>query len=159
MERVLVHRELITRVASAHGLRPELVAAMVKVESNGQPLAINPEPTFLAAYKKTIEDYVRHLGNPLALANFRKSGVPWATSYGLMQIMWPVAYERGMRNPWPTVLSLPEVGVQWGCTHLAWLLERTDDETKAVASYNGGLGNPQYGYANKVNETMVELDW
>ena len=159
MNRVTMQRPLITRVASRYGLRPDLVAGMVMVESAGDALAMNPEPKFLERYRKTIEDYVRHCGNRQALLNFRKSGVPWASSYGLLQIMWPVAYERGLRSPWPTILSRPDTGLTWGCKHLAWLLERTDDETKAVASYNGGLGNPRYGYANKVNEAMQEFKW
>ena len=159
MNTVNLHRPLITRIASKDGLRPELVAGMVLVESGGNPLALNPEPGFLSRYGEVVESYVRHCGNSLALANLRKSGIPWASSYGLLQIMWPVAYERGLRNPWPTVLSRTDVGLTWGCKHLAWLMERTNDETKGVASYNGGLGNPQYGYANKVNDAMQEFEW
>jgi soluble lytic murein transglycosylase-like protein len=157
--KVQTRRVLITKVASKYGIQPRLIAGMVEVESSGDTWAINPEPKFLKAHNKAMFDYVRHCGNPVALSNYSKSGMPWATSYGLLQILWPVAYERGLRNPWPTVLSKPEVGLTWGCKHLQWLLDQTNDETKAVAAYNGGMGRPNYSYANKVSAAMQNYDW
>lgn len=63
-----------------------------------------------------------------------------SASYGLMQILFVVANERGFRGE-PEDLYIPEVNLHWGCRQLSWLYRRLEgDRRKVVAAYNGGLG-------------------
>ncbi len=126
---------------------PALVAAILEVESSGRTDAFRYEPAFWARY------CARH---PLYAHDTPRRV---ASSYGLMQVMYPTAREHGFPGP-PELLFVPDIGLQWGCRHLASLLEWAGGDTwKAVAAYNGGKGNwdgdaPQR-YAQKV-KTLYE---
>lgn len=162
MRRLRQHFPMIYQVATAHGLRPKLVAAMVMVESGGDRWAGRPEPHLVQIWGDQVEQYLDTLGNKVALSNYRnQSAIPWLSSYGLLQVLWPVAYERGYKNPWPWSLSAAFNGLEYGCRHLSWLGGKTENEREMVAAYNGGLGRPNWEYADKVYRTMEELpsDW
>ena len=131
------YRNEIVTAAKAHGLDPLLVEAIVLTESSGNTDAFRFEPNF---YNRYIKPYKLYVGqNPRRVSS----------SYGLMQIMLPVAHERGfLKSQPPEYLFVPEVGLDFGCKHLRYLLDWADgfacsDTQKrdaALASYNGGRG-------------------
>lgn len=116
-------------VAGKEQVDPALVAAIVAAESSGRTDAFRFEPAFWRRYC---------LNNPLYSQDTPRRV---ASSYGLMQVMYPTARERGFPGP-PELLFIPEIGLTWGCRHLKLLLEWAQGDTwKAVAAYNGGQGN------------------
>ena len=120
---------LITDASNAAGLPVRLVAAMVKVESGGNPRATRFEPAFL-------ERYIR----PLKLDPEESKGR--ATSWGLMQIMGQTAWTCGFRGSFEELLD-PATGLKWGCEYLHRLCCRYPREPWEVIcrAYNGGPGN------------------
>lgn len=116
-------------VASApYGLDPELVTAIIKVESDGQAHAYRYEPGFFRRYLSHLAEYKD--ANPRRVA----------ASYGLMQIMYSTAVECGYEGP-PEGLFVPETNLEYGCMYLSRLLKWSKgDVPKAVAAYNGGRG-------------------
>lgn len=132
------YKTLIGQVAQRHGLDPAMVAAVCWQESGFNTDGFRFEALFFNRYLKAKPEYVAV--NPRRVSS----------SYGLLQVMHPVAVERGMsRDLPPEALFVPEIGLEWGCTHLKYLMdwavkgwpERTADHVLAVlASYNGGKG-------------------
>ncbi len=101
-----------------------------------------------------------------------------SSSYGLMQLMWPVAVERGFpATDAPEHLFFPEVGLEYGCKHLRFLLDWAETFTNqpvpgsvtgatvpvsaqakleaAIASYNGGRGGNKPTESPKRNISYV----
>lgn len=116
-------------------LDARLIAAICDVESEGITSAYRFEPLFWGRYLIHKPEWADQ--NPRRVS----------ASYGLMQIMYPVAVERGLRGA-PEQLFLPDVGLRYGCLHLRHLLDwaagfPTSDENRlraALAAYNGGKG-------------------
>lgn len=146
------YRLLLERAAAAHHLDPDLVQAVVLTESSGLTSAYRYEQGFWDRYLK---------GKP-----------PWKTqeprrvsaSYGLMQVMWPVAVELGCTEPDPEYLFVPSIGLKWGCRKLKTELEWAGgDVEKALIAYNGGRGSaaskpyPNQAYADKVLARLATL--
>ena len=131
--------DLITKTATTYKLDPVLVEALVVRESAGNTDAFRFERIFWNRLLKPKPEWTAK--NPRRVAS----------SYGLMQIMYPVALERGYPPHLPPEgLFVPEVGVEYGCKHLRWLLDWADKgwptltpEVRleaCLASYNGGRG-------------------
>lgn len=143
--------QLINDAATRHGLPPELVAAMVQVESTDNPWATRYEPGFYTRYVEKNPD-VKAI-SPCSLDTERRLR---ATSFGLLQVMGQVARERGCKLPYLTELCTPEVGLYYGCRRLAACAARYKDAfgwAAVCAAYNGGAGavkghnnytNPEY---------------
>lgn len=131
------YRLEIETVAMRHELPPDLVEAMVLVESSGHTDAFRFEPAFFARYQAPKKEWAYALTNP------RRYG----SSYGLMQIMLAVAREVGFTGV-PEELFVPEIGLEYGCRKLAelcrWAERRGNGLPEdvrlrsALASYNGG---------------------
>jgi soluble lytic murein transglycosylase-like protein len=107
----------VTGAAEKHGIPRDLVAALVRVESAGQPWAFRFEPAFLRKY---VEERPRRFGS----ISIESERIGRATSWGLLQIMGQVARERGFASPYLSELCAPETGLELGCRHLAWLRDR-----------------------------------
>lgn len=132
------YRPEIAVAAKEFDLDPLLVEAIVLTESSGNTDAFRFEPTFYNRYLKPKKMYPGQ--NPRRISS----------SYGLLQIMLPVAHERGFpsANP-PETLFIPEVGLHWGCRHLRFLVDWANgfdatDQQKleaVLASFNGGRGS------------------
>ena len=128
----------IATAAAAHGLDPDLVAAVVDQESNGWASAFRYEPDF----------WDRYLRNNAAWAKRNPREV--SASYGLMQTMYTTAVEHGYAGePWG--LFAPAVALEYGCRILAGLMtwarglytglaseEGAAVTRAALAAYNGG---------------------
>lgn len=128
----------IQKAAADAKLDPFLVEAVVVQESGGNTDAFRFEKDF---WNRLLKPNPAWAGkNPRRVSS----------SYGLMQIMFPVALERGYdpAHP-PELLFVPEVGLRWGCKHLAYLSEWASGFPSAspqdrllatLAAYNGGRG-------------------
>jgi soluble lytic murein transglycosylase-like protein len=142
-------RDQIGSTASAYGLDPHIVEAMVRVESSGLAHAYRYEPGFWDRYLKANPAYERL--NPRRVS----------ASYGLMQVMYPVARELGFRGE-PEMLFLPGVSLEYGCKKLkellVWAGGRRD---QALAAYNGGKGGngtPPYRNSTYVHKVLTALE-
>lgn len=127
--------------AQKHNLDPILVEAIVVRESAGNADAFRFEPDFYNRYIKPKKMFPGQ--NPRRVSS----------SYGLMQIMYPVAVERGYpTNLHPELLFVPETGLDYGCQQFRHLTDRMDAKYPAalpydkqvaiLASYNGGFQGP-----------------
>lgn len=122
-----VYRQLIEDLAPQFGLDPNVVEAVVIKESSAQTDAFRFEPGV----------WERLRTNPKwAGMNPRRA----ASSYGLMQIMYPTAMDLGF-NGQPEELFIPEVGLRFGCLYLKKMIQRFGSLQTALGAYNGGPGN------------------
>lgn len=148
------YRAEVEAIVSNRLLDPDLVQAICMVESSGKTYAYRYEPRFWVRY---MEKKPRWDGaNPERVS----------ASYGLMQVMFPVAIEHGYddRDP-PEGLFVPTVGLEFGVRvlmhNLGW---SNGDIPAALAAYNGGRtrdnapgANPKrnQGYVDKVLTQMA----
>lgn len=146
------YRMEIAAAAANHQLAPALVEAITIVESSGKPYAYRYEPAF----------YARYMAHDPRWAHANPERV--AASYGLMQIMFPVAQEVGFDHPEPEYLFVPAIGLEFGCRKFAALLRWAEgDIAQALAAYNGGQGGnvtPPFRnqkYADRVLRAMKEV--
>jgi soluble lytic murein transglycosylase-like protein len=122
------YRAEVHTIAAQHHLDPNLVVAVCLHESAGKTSAYRYEPAF----------WLRYMAK-----NPRWDGaVPErvSASYGLLQVMYPVALELGMppADP-PEYLFVPVYGLQYGCRKLREVLGwAKGDVPAALAAYNGG---------------------
>lgn len=124
-----LYRPLIEVAAAEYGLDANLVEAVVRKESSGLTHAYRYEAGFFDRYLADDPAYAG--GNPRRVS----------ASYGLMQIMYPTACERGFGKE-PEYLFVPSIGLEWGCRQLKYLIAYVaGDIDRALAAYNGGLGS------------------
>ena len=153
LKSVANHATAIRAAASAHSLDHWLVIGVVAQESAGNQYAIRPERGFWARYSPNM---LR-----MALASVSRWDDHWmqypdlaAASYGLMQVMYQVALERGLALRYPTELCDVAIGLEAGCRHLRWCLAVADgDEVRALLRYNGGGDR---GYPQRVIEWAAD---
>ena len=126
------HDDLARVAAARHNLPPELVLAIVKVESAGNPWATRFEPAFYRNYVlATPERY-----GSISIETERRDR---STSWGLCQVMGQTARELGFRGAYLSELCDPAVGLEYGCLYLARQVQRYDGHLDAaVAAYNAG---------------------
>lgn len=135
------HWPTINAIATRYELDPLLVSAIILKESSANCDAFRHERDFWNRYLKRLPEWT--LLNPRRVSS----------SYGLMQVMFPVAVERGYpKDQPPEGLFVPETGVDYGCKQLRYLMARmaskypgapADSALRAViASYNGGFQGP-----------------
>lgn len=143
------YRPQIVIAATAHGIDPDLVEAVVEQESSGKFYAYRYEPGFYTRYLAHNPDYTDR--NPYEVS----------ASFGLMQCMYPTALEHGfVGDPWD--LFNPRKNLDIGCTILAKLLTwarsqytglsahaETAIRRSALAAYNGGKNG------NSPNSTVM----
>jgi len=143
-----VTAETIDIVATKHGIDPALVAAIVEVESAGNPWAMRFEPD----WPYFVETDVR--GVSRATEEMQQQ-----TSWGLMQVMGTVARELGCDAPFLSALCAPAVGLKFGCQYLRRQLDRYDgNEVAAVAAYNAGTARQTSG-GDWMNQAYVNKVW
>lgn len=135
------YSDLIQQIAATHRLDPRVVEAIVLQESSGHTDAFRFEPKFWDRYLSKLVLY--------------RGKVPRrvSSSYGLMQIMYPTAWDRGFRGE-PEELFIPHVGLEWGCRHLAYLQAWASMFpgtprvllASTLAAYNGGKADNEPGH-------------
>lgn len=122
-----------------------IICGLIERESFWNTYAIRSESEsgFVARYGAAYADLVRKSAQKADDHWFRFEDIFYA-SYGLMQVMYPVALELGAEFRFPTELCDPEMGIEWGCRILRKKLEiAKSDIVKALLFYNGG-GNKNY---------------
>ena len=133
-------RPLIAQALAMHpapGLTVDVVEAMVRTESSGNPHAYRFEPGYWVRYCKD-HPIFKH-GEPKQIA----------ASYGLLQVMYPTAHQLGFRGE-PKELFAPQQSLLYGVLlmrdNLRWSEGNLD---AALAAYNGGRkGNRTLPYRN-----------
>lgn len=143
-------RAVIEKKALLNDVSPDLIEAIVITESSGQPDAWRYEPNFYAKY---IRDghYPEELKKELA------------TSWGLMQVMGVIAWERGLRYKIKETLCTVDGGLDYGIKHLMRFMKKYGNWNDAIASYNAGSPRKKDGlyvnqrYVDKVNRYYKEL--
>jgi soluble lytic murein transglycosylase-like protein len=108
-----------------------LILAMIQMESGGNPDAKRYEPAYERRYI---------LNNKVWIERCRNGGFSTreaATSYGLMQLMFPTAWGYGARKPGE--LYDPARNISIGVALMASKLKKYNTK-EALAAYNGGDG-------------------
>lgn len=145
-------RQLSKEVAVEHGLNPDLVYAMIQVESGCNQWSLRFEPRwrwFLSpkTWSKilNISEMTEHVCQQM--------------SWGLMQVMGGVAREHGF-DDLLSKLMIPKVGIDYGCRHLKKMLDRYGNLPDAVMAYNAGHPGTGLGHAylTKVMDAMQKLE-
>ncbi len=144
---------LLQSTAARHGLSPFLVGAIMRVESEGNPYAWNPEPKYRWFWDVRDNKPFRTLSavevdNETPPRDFRAlAGDPdqewWAqqASWGLLQVMGAVARELGYTRKYLTQLTDPEDSLEYGCRKLLQLKGRYHQGhgwEGVIAAYNAG---------------------
>lgn len=152
--------------AKRNGLRPSLLAALVAVESSGNPRATRYEPQFEGRYIRGNTKW-----DPARRAGWTDSDL--ATSRGLTQVLGVTAWELGYRGL-PEGLYEPARALELGARYLRRHVDRWRTKDLAWAGvrlglvgYNGGRGavlavlrgepHQSLGYAQKVLRTEKRL--
>lgn len=134
------YRAEIEVAASRYKLDPDLVEAVVRVESSGLTHAYRFEEGF----------YRRYLASNPAYDGANPRRV--ASSYGLMQVMFATAKEELGFTDAPEYLFVPTIGLEAGCHFLSNLLAYTGhDLERALAAYNGGRGGSRRPFSPAVS--------
>jgi len=141
------YRAEIETFASRHDLNPNVIEAIVLVESAGKAHAFRHEPGFWRRYMQGKPEWDGAIPERVS------------SSYGLMQIMYTTALQQGFDDQ-PEYLFVPTINLEYGCKHFRWLLNWANDELKAIAAYNGGKGNwdgsrPQRYMARVLNAAEI----
>lgn len=147
----------IVKVALKHNLDPILIESIVVQESGGNADAFRFDKNYWNRTLKQNKIYSEK--NPRRVSSY----------YGLMQIFYPVAVERGFPPDLPPeLLFVPETALDYGCRQMKMLLEWATDNVEgrlaAVASYSGGRGGNTPGtplrnasYARNVQTIYLAL--
>lgn len=137
--------DIIVACSRAHGVDPAVMAGLIWTESAANPWAIRVERGFWRRYYEGIK----------ALFDKKTArGKKWlkypdlvSASYGLCQIMLPVAMEHGFSPRYPTELLEPVRNIDLGCQIVAKHQRRLGQAGEGLEAvllrYNGG-GNPRY---------------
>lgn len=142
--------QIIQKKAAAHGLDPILIASIIMVESTGNPCATRFEPGWQYFPQTNI---MRDYGDQLGISTETVKS-QMATSWGSMQIMGATAFDHGFRDHF-VKLCEPEVGIEYGVTHLRSLIMKYGSTDDAIAAYNAG--SPRKTKAGTyVNERYVD---
>lgn len=169
-------REQIQSEAQLQALDPDVVLALVMVESGQNPWAWNPEPKYRYLWNVKTKAPFRAITAAEGAAEFPPVDFPtiggdrdqewWGqqASWGLMQVMGAVARERGFKGIYLPELVNPAVNLAIGCAHLASLVAwAKGDVPQALAAFNGGKGGNgarpfrNAEYSEKVMKTKLRI--
>jgi hypothetical protein len=160
---------LIERIAAQHALPASLVIAMSNVESGAIPWAWNPEPQYRCLWDVRRDAPFRALTAADQASERPPADFPclmgdrdqewWAqqASWGMLQVMGAVAREHGFRGGYLTELCNPEIGLEYGCLHLAALRKRFYLRwgwDGVIAAYNAG--SPRFNGRAFDNQQYVD---
>ena len=151
--------DAITKCSARYSLDPYVVASFIQTESKGTPWAVRYERHFLWVYpRREIVEMAKEIRvSPNTMDMLQR------TSWGLMQVMGSTFYDHGGMEEiesfkkTPLSMTVPEVGIKYGCKHLRSLYERfgpaVDD---VVAAYNAGSPKKAQGSNEFVNQRYVD---
>ena len=146
------YARLAEAAAKEHSLPDWLVKSIISVESGGNPYASRYEHEFYINYIVGLGKI--YVSPPCSLQTER---ILRATSLGLMQIMGQVARERGFKGTYLTELCIADVGIEYGCRQLSYLVKKfgpnIDD---VIRAYNGG--NPKANNIDYLRRVHAERE-
>jgi hypothetical protein len=115
--------------------------AQIAHESGYNPYAKRVEPGFMKRYGHTVEKLARKQGRQTA-GLWLRAPLDFNASYGLMQIMWSTAIERGFSSTYPSELFDVTLNLEYGCAELfRQLIKAKGDLGVALDAYNDGRIN------------------
>lgn len=124
------YQQPIVAAAKKHGVPIPAIIATISTESSGNPKAHRVEPAY---YNRYIKDQSKWKDSP-----YYKFPERIAASYGLVQIMYPTAYNIGFRGK-PEDLYDPAVNIDAGAAYMASQVKMHHwDPPKIGAAYNAG---------------------
>ena len=137
--RVLQYKASAQHWSKQTGVPTALILAIIDQESDGREESTRYEPAYTPA--------------PTHKPAMDKAGVPLEvqkTSYGLMQMMFPVAWGYGARST--AELKTAHTAIRYGAAHIAALTKKLTKEPKwspalirqVAGNYNGGGVNSKY---------------
>lgn len=142
-DKVKFWRPLSEKWAKQTGVPAALILAVIGMESGGQPHVTRYEPAYQKRYVDSNRDALRKA------AECGLTSEQYATSYGLMQLMFQVAYGYGARSI-ADVLD-PHNNIRYGAAHLGALKKRhcvgdiNGVGLRAIAgAYNGAGASSAY---------------
>jgi soluble lytic murein transglycosylase-like protein len=141
--------DLINKYAALFKLDPALVGAVVMTESAGDEWAVRIELHW--QYYLETKKFARL--NRITEVTERALQ---ACSWGLMQVMGSVAREHNYSGPLHK-LADPDLGLRYGCKHLAKFVAKHPNINDAIASYNAGAPVKGLDGRYKNNEYVVKV--
>lgn len=139
--------EQIKPFAERYDIRPELIQAIIQVESSGNTYAVRFEPGYKWLHE--VENSAQNVNTTIETER-----VCQQMSWGLMQLMGATARWLGFKGPIPE-LTYPHFGIEWGCKYLRNLFYRYHKEPDVIAAYNAG--SPRFDAKGKyVNQAYVD---
>lgn len=153
------NRERVRRIIAKFpisAINPQMVEAIVAVESNYDEYAIRLEQRFYEKYCKGLSFKKIKEYNPkiVTIADGEIYKALMAMSWGPMQIMGLVAHECGFRGDVRQLLDA-EAGIKWGIEKLKSLAKRKGyGVNDIISAYNDGDGyspRDNVNYVEKVN--------
>lgn len=148
---------VIHEVATDQNIPANLLAAIVQVESNGDPMACRFEKDYKYLYETKVNAKENQITETTEM-------MLQMTSWGLTQIMGAVGRELGLKG---SILQLidPEVNLTYCAKLLKRLASRHTERNDIIASYNAGSPvrtlDGKYrnqGYVDKVNAALAVFD-
>jgi soluble lytic murein transglycosylase-like protein len=136
-------RDLVARFSIRYAIPRQLLAALMQVESGGDPWATRFEPGYRWLWD--VREDRPYKGAPESIPAPRfVSGetelMQQRTSWGLLQVMGATARELGYRGRFLAHLCDPEFGMEYGCRYIQTLHSRfgTQGWEAVTAAYNAG---------------------
>lgn len=140
-------RQYVIHFSDSFNVKPELVAALIMTESEGDQYAIRYEPKW--KYMFDIKYFAAKVCSSIATERVGQS-----TSWGLMQIMGSVARELGFVEDFPALCE-PGLNLYYGCKKVSELHSKYDSLEDVIAAYNAGepkkMGDGKY-----INQPYVD---
>lgn len=133
---------LILEAGRIYGIAPRIIGGLIFTESSGNPWAIRVERGFWQRYGENVKRDVARSSSRYDDKWTRYPDIV-SCSYGLCQIMLPVAWENGFSSQFPTELLDPKTNINLGSKILSRHLDKFGSIEKALLRYNGG-GDLEY---------------
>jgi soluble lytic murein transglycosylase-like protein len=147
----------LEKLCQRFGCDPELVSAIVTIESSWNPYAVRYEPT----YKWLHEPQVHAKRHGITL---QTEAVLQRCSWGLMQVIGSTSRELGLVLPIPALCE-PLIGLEYGIRYLVALKRNYKKQDDIIAAYNAGTAKKNadgkylnQSYVDKVNKVIKEFD-
>lgn len=147
------YRHVIETVCNEIGLSPNLVEAVIAVETSGLKYATRYEVGF--GYLVEVSKWAKQLG----ITEITEC-IGQKTSWGLMQIMGATAREMGFSGYFPELCS-EEYGIRFGAKYLKRQLDRFKTVENAIAAYNAGsprINNGKFENQHYVDKVLSHLN-
>lgn len=129
--------EIIESKCTKHNINPYYIAALIKTESDGNPLACRYEKNFKWTYDTA--DFAKSLRSSEDTIEMMQK-----TSWGLCQVMGTVFFELGgnleplYEYRWPTSMLDKRISIEYGCRYWNSKAKYYHDPMQIYAAYNAG---------------------